>query len=91
MINDETTSRGSLSSCGSSCTRHELTVTSEVSQIVWLTAHTWDQRCMATFCQVTSSSKANHSVKVGNTVRRFYNLYGDLQIEPFSMEAGQSI
>ena len=64
-------------------------MTSEVSQVVWLTAHTWDQRCMSSFCQVTTSNKANHSIRVGNNnIRRFYNLYGDLQLEPFSMEAG---
>ena len=92
MLNDETTNRGSLNSCGSKCTRHELTLTSEESQVIWLTAHTWDQRCVASFCQVSTSNKANHTIKVGNNKPwRFYNLYGDLQLEPFSMEAGQSV
>lgn len=31
--------------CGSSCTTHTLVVSSDVTQDVFVTAHTWDKRC----------------------------------------------
>ena len=37
--------------CGSKCTRHVLTITSAVEQDVYMTAHTWDSRCMADKCE----------------------------------------
>ena len=42
MLDDTTSTDGQFSQCGSNCTRHQLTLTSDVRQTVWLTAHTWD-------------------------------------------------
>lgn len=41
------TNPGAYSWCGSKCTRHTLSITSTVAQDVYITAHTWDDRCMA--------------------------------------------
>ena len=45
------TNPGSYSMCGSKCTRHVLTITSAVEQDVYMTAHTWDSRCLANKCE----------------------------------------
>jgi hypothetical protein len=42
--------------CGTDCTQHEFTLTSSVDQEVWLTAHTWDERCMADQCKTGSNA-----------------------------------
>ena len=43
-LNDQTTPNGTDSDCGSTCVRHDLSVTSEVDQTVYVEAHTWDDR-----------------------------------------------
>jgi hypothetical protein len=45
--------------CGRKCTRHVLTVTTEVEQDVIISAHTWEDRCMAEKCLARSSQKVN--------------------------------
>ena len=93
MLNDSTPANGKFQSCGSKCSRHELTLTSDVDQTVWLTAHTWHERCMSYECDRNSPNGANHAVKLGDEYweRRFWNLNGDLQFDPFVMRAGESI
>ena len=42
--------QGTLPWCGANCTRHILTLKSSVTQTVYLTAHTWDERGKAKSC-----------------------------------------
>ena len=44
-------------------------------------------------CDRNSPNGANHAVKLGDEYweRRFWNLNGDLQFDPFVMRAGESI
>ena len=48
-LNDTTGANNSspASFCGEECTEHKFTLTSAIEQEVWITAHTWDDRCMA--------------------------------------------
>ena len=41
MLNDPANHNGRDRNCGRACTRHSLTITSEVDQIVWIGAHTY--------------------------------------------------
>ena len=52
-LNDSTIPTGSCPHCGAKCTRHELAITNQstLAQLVYLTAHTWDQRCIANSCE----------------------------------------
>lgn len=67
-------------------------MTSEVDQKVWVSAYTWDERCMSYTCNKTSTNGANHVVKVGSgPLTRFWNLNGDLQFDPITMHAGDEV
>jgi hypothetical protein len=77
-LNDTTGSNNSSPAwfCGEECTEHKFTLTSAVAQEVWLTAHTWDDRCMANKCKSDDWTKF-HGVSaegVGNVIFK----YGDL-------------
>ena len=61
-LNDNTNSPGSYDWCGAKCTRHELTLTSEVAQTIYLTAHTWDDRGMPD--KQCTSENFDHSLGV---------------------------
>ena len=50
---------GKWSWCGSECTRHTLTLKSDVTQDVYLTAHTWEDHCEKGQC---SFNKSRHSI-----------------------------
>ena len=56
------TNPGSYEWCGRKCTRHVLTITTEVEQEVIITAHTWDSRCMAKKC-VSKTTGLIHSLE----------------------------
>ena len=51
-LNDDGTGAGQCdaSNKGPKCHRHVLTITSEVAQTVWISAHTWDKRTLPTKC-----------------------------------------
>jgi len=53
------TNPGSYGWCGSKCTRHVLTITSSVEQDVYMTAHTWDSRCLANKCESWTTGLAH--------------------------------
>ena len=50
MLNDTTEPNGSFHYCGEECTRHTVTLMSDTTQTVYLTAHTWDKRSMGDTC-----------------------------------------
>ena len=50
MLDDQTNNPGRLQTCGSSCTSHKLTLTTDKEVSVHLTAHTWDSRGVAEEC-----------------------------------------
>lgn len=41
-LDDKTRPNGQMQDCGKKCVRHELSITSEVTQNVWVSAHRWD-------------------------------------------------
>ena len=54
MLNDNTQAENPADEawwCGTDCTKHTVTVKSDVAQTVHITAHTWDDRCMADQCE----------------------------------------
>ena len=93
MLDDQTSEPGAMRTCGAGCTRHAMTLTSEVDQKVWLTAHTWDKRCLAANCKTFSyTDPTKHSVQLGTRyIRPFWDNYDDLQLDPFTMTAGETI
>lgn len=56
MLDDNSNSPGKLSWCGSECTRHEFTVTSDVAQYLFVTFHTWDRRSLGESCEGKSAA-----------------------------------
>ena len=52
MLNDNS-KPGGYGSCGKSCTRHKLTILSEVDQDVYVTFHAEDGRDISKSCKTT--------------------------------------
>ena len=89
MLNDQLDSPGSWPFCGSECTRHMLTLTSEVDQTIYLTAHTWDDRGMAAQCK---DSSRNFQFIWSNKFQYAWGWnYGELQVAPFTLTAGEEL
>ena len=92
MLNDETDSPGTFWYCGSSCTRHTVTVSSSETQIVYVTAHTWDKRSMGSSCNhLWRNTGKYHMIKAPHD--HFFRVFneGDYQLEPFVLEQGKPI
>ena len=53
-LNDTTTPNGIDQDCGSTCTRHELTISSDTATNVWVTANLWDTRGIPKNCNTDS-------------------------------------
>jgi len=51
VLNDNSTPNGTKPWCGAGCTQKKITVWSKVSQKVWVTANTWDQRDLSKSCK----------------------------------------
>ena len=53
MLGDDTHNEnpGSFYYCGDDCTKHTLIISTTVTQTVYLTAHTWDERSMGDSCR----------------------------------------
>jgi len=92
MLNDNSQAQnpGRYSWCGSSCTRHVLTLTSSVDQDVYLTAHTWDDRCMANSCESWNSGLTHSIYRPGADYVMAFK-YGAMQLDAFHMTAGQTM
>ena len=67
-----------------------MTITSEVEQEVWVTAHTWDDRSLADGCKDYLSEK-KHSIKVPHDPWARSFRYGSHQLEKFTIAAGESV
>ena len=96
MLNDPHENPGRYSWCGSACSRHTLQLHSAVEQTVYLTAHTWDDRCMADSCvdswgSQDGSNETEHSIKIPSDVYVRTWMYGANQLKPFKMGAGETI
>ena len=87
MLNDKTGQNGKWSWCGPTCTRHTVTVTSDVAQDLIVTAHTWDER---TYPQECLKRNKVHSIyrEGNNVVDMFRN--GAHQMKPVAYRAGES-
>ena len=65
MLDDSTSEAGSLPWCGESCTRHTVTVKSDIEQTVYVTIHLWDKRSMGDTCDnLWKDTALSHSYKV---------------------------
>lgn len=90
--NSQADNPGDFYYCGAECTKHNLTITTDVTQEVYLTAHLWDSRGMSKSC--------NQHLGYGNT-GKYHSFYrpgaeyvmvfneGAMQLDAFTLEAGQ--
>ena len=51
MLNDNRKPNGQWTWCGTTCTRHQIKVTSEVDQTAYVTVHTWEPRSYPYECR----------------------------------------
>lgn len=90
-LGDVSDGSGSYSWCGDECTRRMVDLYSEVDQLVYVTAHTWDARSMTDSCEDWTSANMPHSLYVpGDQYVRTFK-YGAAQAPSFQMSAGQTI
>ena len=73
--------------CGTECTQHTLTVKSDVAQDVWITAHTWDRRCISKKCW--SFDKLSNIMFPGDYSSLEFFAFGDIQLDKITMAAGE--
>ena len=89
MLNDTTTPNGEFYYCGAECTRHTVTISSDIEQTVYVTAHTWDKRSMGSTCNsLWYNTGKYHMMKAPHD--HYYRVFseGDYQLEPFTLTAG---
>ena len=79
---------GRWGACGAECTRHVLTLTSDVDQTVYVTAHTWDKRGVADICETVE--KNNMMFVQGDSKKRSFK-YGAVSADPIQMSAYETI
>ena len=92
MLDDQTNSPGTFYYCGSECTKHTVTVESDTTQTVYVTAHTWDKRSMGSTCNALWYNTGKyHSIKAPHDP--YYRVFneGDHQLEPFVLTAGTPV
>jgi len=78
--------------CGPTCTRHELTLKSDVAQTVYMTAQTWGRKSIPESCEKKDDGKgAKHAVKTSKMAKPEAFMFGDKALAPFEMKAGESI
>ena len=79
--------------CGSSCSRHIMTLKSDIDQTVHLTAFTWDARGIPDQCISENDSQLYHSMYIESKYPAdlFVWHYGERYVEPFDMTAGEEI
>ena len=66
-LNDSTQPGGSSSYCGAGtgdCVKHELTITSEIEQQVWVAGHRWDQRGYGGSCAPDGDESVSNNLSV---------------------------
>ena len=90
-LNDTTGANNSspASFCGEECTEHKFTLTSAIEQEVWITAHTWDDRCMAEQC-LSKWNENFHGLFVTGQDKKIFK-YGASYLKPFTMTAGETL
>ena len=66
--------------------RHNLTVTSDVDQTIWVVANTWDQRAMPNQCANTSGDYHGIKPDWGNT--NYIFRYGSVSVPSYEIKAG---
>jgi hypothetical protein len=92
-LDDTTRSPGSNKKCGSECTRHEFTLTSDVTQTVYVSANTWSSRGYPDSCR-DGATKTNDGKKHILSVEGFKEVKfnkGTEMFEPFIMKAGDTL
>lgn len=87
MLDDQTDSPGTWSWCGKTCTRHKVTVYSDVAQTVYVTAFTWEKRSYPKECQKKNKI---HSIYMEGDVTVYTFKDGARQVNPISFEANES-
>ena len=94
MLDDQTQADhpGDFYYCGATCTKHTLTLSSDVEQSVWVTAHTWDRRSMGNTCNALWWDTGKyHSIKAPHDY--YYRVFneGDHQLAPFVLSPNNPI
>ena len=88
-LNDDGSNSEKGQLCGSDCTRHVLTVKSEVDQTIWVTGHTWDERGMPAKCR--SEQGNTHMMSSSWTEEPMGWFYGSMELDPYQIKAGESV
>ena len=73
--------------CGEECTRHTLTLKSDIAQTVYLTAHTWNDRGIPDRCTDSDNEKF-HAIMVNKLDNIFVWHFGDYPLQPIKMTSG---
>ena len=74
--------------CGSQCTRHTMTLKADMAQTIYLTAYTWDERGIPDDCE-KQDNNLYHAIVVSNLQNVYVWNYGNYQMEPFRINAGE--
>ena len=77
---------GSYRWCGSSCTRHKLTIKSDVDQTIWVAAHTWDRRGIPSACR---KDMKPHSIEAEWMSYVMNFRYGAADLDTYEIKANQ--
>ena len=87
MLDDTTSVAGSYSTCGATCTRHNMKLTSDVDQTVFVTPQTWDNRCLGKTCKDIPRRRSLVRV-IGHS---FFSFTDSIQLPSFEMKAGETL
>ena len=93
MIDDNSSTKGTIEFCGPTCTKHSFKLTSTVKQKVFITAHTWQDRGISEECRRPKDEGEDgpeHFVMINDGDCHLFKS-GDRKVPPIDMEAGQTI
>mmetsp|Transcript_17530 Transcript_17530/g.22220 ORF Transcript_17530/g.22220 Transcript_17530/m.22220 type:complete len:279 (-) Transcript_17530:520-1356(-) len=76
--------------CGPKCTRHELTLKSDIKQTIYLTAQTWGVKSIPDSCEKKDNG-LYHAIVVSKSDDVNVFSFGDKALAPFDMKAGETV
>lgn len=76
--------------CGSTCTRHTMTLKADVAQTIYLTAYTWGEMSIPDNCE-KSDNNLFHAIVINKVDNVFVWNFGDYNLEPIRMTAGETV
>lgn len=75
--------------CGPKCTRHELTLKSDVDQTVYVTAYSWGKKSIPEECEQKDNG-LYHAILVDKIDKPQIFNFGDKALAPFDLKAGET-